>query len=418
METLLKDCPHLSLETNAATKQRKIVCKKEIKFGDLIFRSKIAAATLHRKHYQLMCFSCKRFHEDLNSPLPVRCEVCRCTYYCSSKCLERDIALHSPHCHLLHLINSDKNLKKEETSFVLLLLRLLSRLSLKKMIRMQHQEQTVHEEAATFLDGINLTHILSMMKDHNGVSGFKRRAKQRKKAATYFVNLMRSQKQCKETKPLPNTGYFRKTTINQQLEVLPDFLSVKNCVNILASGPLNEFALFDVDGEAVGCGYFPLAAMCNHSCVPTASVQIEGEYMTFYATKDICAGEEITQSYANLGDDGKLTRQENIQASWGFVCKCLRCEVEKHMFDEDTMSALSQGNDESEAVNKWRYSFETLKEFDAANVCSCGAVVVPDTKRGKRAGDSCQCNCFNLISPDDNKCQHDESAKKHLQGEK
>ena len=67
--------------------------------------------------------------------------------------------------------------------------------------------------------------------------------------------------------------------------MLPDFLSVKNCVNILASGPLNEFALFDVDGEAVGCGYFPLAAMCNHSCVPTASVQIEGEYMTFMQQK-------------------------------------------------------------------------------------------------------------------------------------
>ena len=69
------------------------------------------------------------------------------------------------------------------------------------MIRMQHQEQTAHEEAATFVDGINLTHILSMMKDHNGVSGFKRRAKQREKAATYFVNLMRTQKQCKEIKP-------------------------------------------------------------------------------------------------------------------------------------------------------------------------------------------------------------------------
>ena len=416
METLLEAWPHLSLETNASTKQRKIVCRKGIKFGDLVFRSKIAAATLHRKHYGLMCFSCKRFHEDLGSPLRVRCEVCRCTYYCSSTCLERDKAFHSPHCHLLHHINSDKKLKKEETSFVLLLLRLLSRLSLKALIRMQNEEQTAHEESPTVLDGINLTHILSMMKDHKGVSGFKRRAKQREKAASYFVNLMRTQKQCKIIKPESNSGYFHKITINEQLKMLPDFLSVKNCVNILSSGPLNEFALFDVDGEAVGCGYFPLAAMCNHSCVPTASVQIEGEYMTFYATKDICVGEEITQSYANLGDDGKLTRQENIQASWGFVCKCLRCEVEKRIVDQNDTKTLSQGNDESETLKKLKCGLETLKEFDAVNVCSCGAVVVPEAKRGKRAGDNCQCNCFNLISSD-SKYRTGENMTKHLQGQ-
>ena len=64
----------------------------------------------------------------------------------------------------------------------LLLLR-LSRLSL-KMIRMLNQEQTAHEEAASFVDGINLTHILSMMKDHNG-SGFKRRARQRKSGSLF-----------------------------------------------------------------------------------------------------------------------------------------------------------------------------------------------------------------------------------------
>ena len=39
--------------------------------------------------------------------------------------------------------------------------------------------------------------------------------------------------------------------------------------------------------------------------------------MVFYATRNLQVGEEITQSYANLGDDGRLTRMENIEVSWG-----------------------------------------------------------------------------------------------------
>ena len=60
-----------------------------------------------------------------------------------------------------------------------------------------------------------------------------------------------------------------------------------------------------MEGESCGCGFFPAGAMVNHSCVPSASVQLEGAEMCFYATRDMAAGEEVTQSYANLGGDGR-----------------------------------------------------------------------------------------------------------------
>ena len=75
-----------------------------------------------------MCFCCKKFHEDTDMVLPFKCELCKTTYYCSKECMTKDLLYHAPHCHLLPIIDKDKHLKKEETSFVLLLLRLLSKL--------------------------------------------------------------------------------------------------------------------------------------------------------------------------------------------------------------------------------------------------------------------------------------------------
>eukprot|EP00493_Phyllostaurus_siculus_P010587 UN10733 len=67
-------------------------------------------------------------------------------------------------------------------------------------------------------------------------------------------------------------------------------------MDLLARGPPNEFALFDQNGEPCGRGYFPTASLMNHSCVPSASVQLEVDKMVFYATRDIAEGEEILQS--------------------------------------------------------------------------------------------------------------------------
>ena len=143
--------------------------------------------------------------------------------------------------------------------------------------------------------------------------------------------------------------------------------------------------------------------MCNYSCLPTASVQIEGEYMSFYATKNINVGEEITQSYSNLGDDGRLTRQENIQVSWGFTCTCLRCKIEKMLLLNKNLAGLSLSDDiiiksdDDDNIKQIKENLNTIKEFDKLNVCDCGAVVVPPSKRGKRKDDKCLCNSFNLI---------------------
>ena len=49
MEELIQEFPSIVLETNERTKQRSIKCKQPIKNKEMIFRSKLAACTIHRK---------------------------------------------------------------------------------------------------------------------------------------------------------------------------------------------------------------------------------------------------------------------------------------------------------------------------------------------------------------------------------
>lgn len=87
---------------------------------------------------------------------------------------------------------------------------------------------------------------------------------------------------------------------------------------------MNEFGLWASEGETCGCGFFPAAAMINHSCVPTASAQLERNEMCFYATQQLSEGEEVTFCYGSLVGQGIMTRGEVIAASWGFKCTCAR----------------------------------------------------------------------------------------------
>ena len=183
-------------------------------------------------------------------------------------------------------------------------------------------------------------------------------------------------------------------TLADQIRMCPSFRNVKTVERLLASGPLNDFALWDLEGEACGCGFFPGAALINHSCVPSSAVQLEGTDLCFYATMDIEEGAEITQSYANLNGDGRYTRQENLTNSWDFVCKCIRCEYEKRIQENPVGTAL-------EALKQKK---DFIESFDRLHVCSCGGVSCPPSRRGSRplppgeTEGACNCNCFNLVT--------------------
>jgi len=321
--------PQSSFQILDGERGRGMYATRLIMKNELILSSPVAASALHRKHIPFFCQNCFAYSEDDEAPFEEFCEECSSVYYCSAKCKDCDASLHAPHCSLL---SDTQLLKKEQACNVRLLLRMLSRCGQDSML---------------------LPRIENMMCDHKQIRGFKRRMKQRKAAAIAFVDLT--------SKPEKNEDLVA------LLEENIAFTSKFAVMDLLARGPPNEFALFDQNGEPCGYGYFPTASLMNHSCVPSSSVQLEVDKMVFYAMRDIKEGEEILQSYCNIMGSHGLTRQENLEQSWGFVCNCSRCRRDCKV---------------------------DIVKFDDANLCACGGVMTPLEFRGSRVG-NCQCNSVN-----------------------
>ena len=168
---------------------------------------------------------------------------------------------------------------------------------------------------------------LALLRDTSS-AGFKKRAKARKQAVEAFLGA------CEAAAEDPGGSAA-------ELEAL------------LAAGPLNDFGLYDCEGELLGRGMYPAAAMANHSCVPNVALVQEGRDMCMYALDDIGPEDEVTHCYVSLDEEDLKDR---ISSTWGFKCQCDRC----------------RGAD--------------LSEFDSRHRCECGAVVVRIDPAG------CVCN--------------------------
>lgn len=75
--------------------------------------------------------------------------------------------------------------------------------------------------------------------------------------------------------------------------------------------------------------FFTDACLFNHSCFPNSSWTINAETrkIEVWTVLPVKAGAELTISY--LGDDIQKPRDERmkaLKASWGFECKCRKCQ--------------------------------------------------------------------------------------------
>jgi SET and MYND domain-containing protein len=62
----------------------------------------------------------------------------------------------------------------------------------------------------------------------------------------------------------------------------------------------NGFFITDLDGRKLGNGYYPTAALLNHSCVPNAVVHFNKGRIEVRAMRRIFKGEELFISYTEL----------------------------------------------------------------------------------------------------------------------
>lgn len=73
-------------------------------------------------------------------------------------------------------------------------------------------------------------------------------------------------------------------------------------------------------------------AILNHSCIPNIVFTGKENRMYFITTRDIKAGEEISDSYIDLTLD-KYERQKRLLTQYGFLCKCDRCKANDRSHD-------------------------------------------------------------------------------------
>ena len=87
----------------------------------------------------------------------------------------------------------------------------------------------------------------------------------------------------------------------------------------------------DKEGDSTGIWIEP--SFFNHSCFKNTTNTFFGDAMFLYTDRVILAGEELTISYLSPTDDYEK-RQETVQKSYNFSCKCTLCTLDEKMSDK------------------------------------------------------------------------------------
>lgn len=273
---------------------RSLVTTRHIEAGELVLRSGTAGTSIRIPLRSRCCAHCLA---TAAGSMQIMCKVCELAWFCSETCSAQ---------------HSERECKLE---------RALASLKLKRDAQFDASWLVSLPEDGSW------TSCLGLMRDREG-GGAQRRQKLRKQAVTSFLAA------CEATGEQPGGDAG-------MLEA------------VLAARPLNDFGLYDADGELLGRGLFPAAAMANHSCVPNVAVVHEGTNMCMYALAGIELGDHVLQCYVCLDEEDL---KEQISSTWRFECRCTRC----------------QGED--------------LSEFDAKHRCECGGIVL------RRNPEGCVCN--------------------------
>eukprot|EP01135_Chromosphaera_perkinsii_P004964 Nk52_evm8s307 gene=Nk52_evmTU8s307 len=87
-----------------------------------------------------------------------------------------------------------------------------------------------------------------------------------------------------------------------------------------------------------GRGVYPVAALLNHSCDPNCAIRYDADTrkLIIYAIKPIMRGDELVHAYTLPNGYREERRMDILLRSYGFVCKCERCEKTSLLKGNDT----------------------------------------------------------------------------------
>merc|ERR1719219_828729 len=138
--------------------------------------------------------------------------------------------------------------------------------------------------------------------------------------------------------------------------------------NIHTTSELRNAPNQQVANTPVAVALFPDVALhINHSCDPnTFVIDIESSQVTI-ASRNIVAGEEITQVYCgHFGDTARSVRQSLLEEKYHFQCCCEACSQDYPDANTCLDTAKTFADTPSSGL-KMEISAEKLKELDDEN---------------------------------------------------
>jgi hypothetical protein len=310
---------------------RGLCATRDIRSGEKLFVSTafgfaLYDATRGDSGRQQLCCGCLRFAPRL----PLCCGACGSSY-CSVACEASDRADngHEHCCAALARLAamSERKVTQYERSAAGFLMRVFARRRASSL----HDGASRAWQCSTWLPEPTFTDALAQCADAAHLPGYSKREAARERAvslaALHAGRLIRPRDEA---------------------------------ATLLRVEPHNSYALRDTGNALRGWVMYPHASMMNHSCLPNAACVASGWQLTFHALADIACGEELTQCYLHIGEDG--ASEAGGTADWGFDCQCARCDrgVSTHR--------AARGRGEVEAA---------IAAFDAVHRCTCGCLVIP-----------------------------------------
>ncbi|CAO3646060.1 unnamed protein product [Cunninghamella blakesleeana] len=273
---------------NTKAKGRHAVAINDINEGTTVCLEKATAFIVRSEYIDQQCHICL---EDLQTKMA--CSDCRMVFYCSQKCIQKDIHHHQV-CSLLSKLTSIGQSTDVDPD----LLRLMIYLLLRKNVDLEEENE---KEQRDYSDNNNTPYwCVEELLSH------------KEKVSSDFI------------KVISNAG----ERILAENSNLTNSISVDDLVALACRINSNAHGLGDNHSRNtdVALGLFPIGAMFfNHSCNPnTTFVGVENGKLAFRTIRPVKKDEELVVSYIDIYAP-RDERRQNLLNSKHFWCKCKRC---------------------------------------------------------------------------------------------
>ncbi|ETK82360.1 hypothetical protein L915_12245 [Phytophthora nicotianae] len=290
---------------------RRVETQSDLDAGDLALRASVSAAVLLPELWSSHCHKCFATGVRLS-----RCGRCNTAFYCKSAVDNRthffhwvfvliDCCVGSKACQQADWVPDHRKECKSLAQLAQLGLRsdqVADVLLLGRVLRRESGEGLLPSELVWYEEDMDDQELLLLA------------------ALAQKINLVDGKENEEEE------GMWLLATVSYVGVVAAESFSMDEMVRMLSRFRNNNFSICDELLLELGAGCFPLGAMINHSCDPNCAVTFVPKTldMEFRAMRPIKSGEEITQTYVDIGLP-RRERQQRLQRKYHFTCRCPRC---------------------------------------------------------------------------------------------